>query len=146
MVKGRLKSELGIVRDALEAVPARRTERTGRIYEALKELRRRLVRGGLERRIIHLVRIGIIEARIHPEARTHAVDTLQVRLHVRLPLPYWPGGTGFLDTRGRIDWEGCGAVRLRGIQIVAEGVGCDTHIIGLVKVVEFATSEGLLFY
>jgi len=146
MVKGRLKSELGIVRDALEAIPARRTECTGRVHEALKELRRRLVRGRLKRRIVHHIRIGIIEARIHPEAGTHAVDTLKIRFHIRLPLAHWPGGPRFLETRSGIYRKGGGAVRLRGIQIIAKGVGCDTHIIGLVKVVEFATGEGLLFY
>ena len=141
-----LKSQLGLVGQTLPAIPAGRPESARRIYQTLKELGNGLIGGSLERNIIHRVRFGIVELGIHAETGAEAVDSLQIGLDICLPLSSGPGGTRVLNPGRNIYGIAHWAVRIRGIHVVAQGVGGDAHIVGLVEVVELGACKCLLFY
>jgi hypothetical protein len=65
MVKWRFKCQLRLVWQRLPAIPARCAKSAGRIHEALKELRDGLIGRSSERRIIHDIRIGVVELGIY---------------------------------------------------------------------------------
>lgn len=144
-VKRRLKGELRLVGQRLPAIPARRTERTGRIVEAVEDRGERLVGGGTERRVVHAVRVRVIQTPVALDTLAETVDALEVGLNVRAPLAGDPGITALLDADRRVHREGRGAIRRRRIHIVAEGVTRDTGVINLVEIVKFGSCQGLLF-
>lgn len=144
-VKRRLKGELRLVGQGLPAIPARRTERTRRIVEAVENGGEGLVGGGTERRVVHAVRIWIVEAVIALDTLAETVDAFEVGLNVCAPLACYPGVPALLDADRRVYREGRGAIRRRRIHIVAEGVTRDTGVINLVEIVKFGSCQGLLF-
>ena len=95
---------------------------------------------------IHLVRLGIVEDVIAADATTESVNTLQVRLHVGLPLTFGPTVATVLKTDRGIYRECCGAIRIRRIHVILESVTCDAHVIFLVEVVKLEACESLLFH
>ncbi len=129
----------------LPAIPARRAERTGWIVEAVEDRGEGLVGGGTERRIVHAVRVRVIQALVALDTLAKTVDALEVGLDVRAPLACYPRVPALLNADRCVYREGRGAIRRRRIHIVAEGVTCDTGVIDLVEIVKFGSCQGLLF-
>ena len=145
VIEGRLKDELRLVGQRLPAIPARGPERAGGIHEALEQERHILIGGRFQRNLIQLVRARIIEGLEIGHTATEAINALQISLHICAPLAGGPRSAGHLDTGRGLYRKADGAVRLRRIQIVALGIGCDAHVIDLVKVIKSGACQGLLF-
>ena len=143
-VERRLKGLLGIVKDRVEAVPARRPERAGGVDEAGKGHGHDLVRGVHERHLVHDVGLGIVEVLVALDAAAETADAHQVRLDVRAPLGLGPRGAALLETDGGVGGEGRGAASRRGVQGVAAGVGADAVVVDLVEIVVAVAGQGLL--
>lgn len=117
-VKRRLICQLRIVRKHLPAIPSSSPQGTGGIRETIESKREALVGGGAQRDCVHHVGLGLVGLGVPTNTGSKTVDILQVRLHVRLPLPLLPARTALLDTNGGVDGEGHWAVNTRGINII----------------------------
>ena len=124
------------MRERLPAIPASGPKSAGRVREALEKEGHIFIRRGHEGNLVELVRRRVVEGAIDLHAAAEAIDALQVCLHIRAPLAGRPGGAGHLNARRGLYRKADGAVRLRGIEIVALGIGGYTHIIDLMKIIK----------
>lgn len=144
-VKGGLKRLLGIVKDRVEAVPARGPERTGGIDEAGKGHGDNLVGGVHEGHLVHDIGLGVVEVLVAFDAAAEAADAHQVRLDVGAPLGLGPRGAALLETDSGVGGEDGGATGRRGVQSVAAGIGADAVVVDLVEIIVAVAGQGLLF-
>jgi hypothetical protein len=94
------------------AIPARSSQSTGGIVEALEgiaECNRFSIRHG---DLIHFIRIGIVLDLVIFHTRAEAIDVFQIRLHVGFPLTFKPGCARVLETNGWFCRETCWAIVL----------------------------------
>ena len=143
-VERRLKGLLGIVKDRVEAVPARGPERTGRVDEAGKGHGDDLVGGVHERHLVHDVGLGVVEVLVALDAAAETANAHQVRLDVGAPLGLGPTRSALLKTDGGVGGKGRGTTGCRGVQGVAAGIGADAVVVDLVEIVVAVAGQGLL--
>ena len=145
-VKWRLECELRLVGEGFPAIPAGRTESARGVRKTIEDHGEGLVGRCDVGLIVHLVRCGIVEGLVAPDATAEAVDAFEIGFYVGLPLAFGPTVATVLETDGGVYGEGGGAILVRRIHIILESVTCDAHVILLVEVVEFEACESLLFH
>ena len=146
VVKRGLETLLGLVGQWHPAIPPRGAQSTRRVHHPLERERNILVWCGHKRKIVHRIRIGVVEAIKRGHAAPEAANPAQIGLDIRFPLAGHPARPRLLYAGCGLNWKGSGAVDAGGRSVIAECVRGNAGVVDLVEVIKLGACQSLLFH